>query len=84
MQRTTRRMAGPGADRPPICTTAPPPGVAVGAAYSYDADVLDVDGDAVTFSLPEAPAGMTIVSATGLVEWDFAEPGASTRARASS
>src|SRR5262249_700336 len=37
--------------------------------YSYQATATDPDGDAVTFALSQAPAGMTVNGQSGLVEW---------------
>lgn len=51
---------------------------AVGALYFYQPAANDADGDPLTFSLPEAPAGMTINATTGRVEWT---PTATGRAR---
>jgi|GEM_PF-4779577 len=41
----------------------------VNEAYSYDVQATDVDGDALTYSLVESPAGMTIDAGTGLISW---------------
>ena len=38
-------------------------------AYAYDADAIDVDGDTLTYSLLEAPAGASINAVTGVVSW---------------
>ncbi len=40
-----------------------------GEAYVYDVDASDPDGDVLTYSLVTAPTGMTIDSATGLINW---------------
>jgi len=37
--------------------------------YKYDADASDEENDQLVFSLVDSPNGMTINSATGLVEW---------------
>jgi len=37
--------------------------------YSYDANAQDPDGDTITYSLPQAPLGMTINPSTGLIQW---------------
>jgi hypothetical protein len=44
-------------------------GVAGLGQYAYDADVLDPDGDTLTYSLVVAPTNMTISSVTGLIRW---------------
>ncbi|NEQ42484.1 MAG: tandem-95 repeat protein [Leptolyngbya sp. SIOISBB] len=38
--------------------------------YEYDADAVDLDNDVVSYSLVDAPQGMTIDPETGLIEWD--------------
>ncbi|MAE66546.1 MAG: hypothetical protein CMJ18_19935, partial [Phycisphaeraceae bacterium] len=44
-------------------------GVPTSFVYAYDAEAIDLNGDPLTFSLEQAPAGMTIDAATGLVVW---------------
>ncbi|MCX7257987.1 MAG: tandem-95 repeat protein, partial [Polaromonas sp.] len=39
------------------------------AAFTYDANATDVDGDALTYSLGSAPAWASIDSQTGLIRW---------------
>jgi hypothetical protein len=41
-----------------------------GDVYSYQIKAIDKDGDALTYSLKKAPAGMTIDPSTGLIHWD--------------
>jgi parallel beta-helix repeat protein len=41
----------------------------VGIPYSYDVNASDPNGDALTYALTQAPAAMTINSATGLIAW---------------
>ena len=54
----------------PIFTSAPVLAVTAGQPYTYDANAVDPDaGDTQTFSLPTAPAGMTINAGTGLITW---------------
>ncbi len=43
--------------------------------FVYDADATDPDGDTLTFSLVDAPAGAEIDAATGLVSWLPETPG---------
>ncbi len=44
--------------------------------YSYDVKASDPDGDAISYALVSAPAGMTINGSTGRVEWRVArQPG---------
>ena len=40
-----------------------------GQVFSYDADALDPEAGAVTYSLQAAPSGMSINSSTGMVQW---------------
>src|SRR6056297_1032010 len=62
-------------NRPPVFISSPPTQRPVGAAYSYQAAADDLDGDALSFSLQAAPAGVTVDAGTGLVEWTSAAPG---------
>jgi hypothetical protein len=41
--------------------------------YAYDADGFDPDGDPLTWSLTEAPAGMAINPDTGELSWTVEE-----------
>ena len=55
---------------PPRFTSTPVPEAADGVAYAYQATAEDIDlGDVLTFSLVDAPAGMTIDPQTGLIAW---------------
>lgn len=38
--------------------------------YEYDADAIDPDGDAISYSLIKGPAGMNINSKNGFVTWN--------------
>jgi hypothetical protein len=38
-------------------------------SYGYDVDATDPEGDPVTYSLTQAPAGMTIDPTTGVIDW---------------
>jgi RHS repeat-associated protein len=59
----------PGNRAPTIDSTAPTTAT-VGAPYAYDVEASDPDvGDVLTFSLPLAPAGMSIDPASGLIAW---------------
>ncbi|MGK2905148.1 MAG: putative Ig domain-containing protein [Desulfuromonadales bacterium] len=40
--------------------------------YSYQIEALDPDGDAVTYTLEEAPDGMIVNQASGLITWPLA------------
>lgn len=53
---------------PEITSTAPTTGV-TDEPYAYQATATDADGDTLSWSLANAPAGMTIDATTGLVSW---------------
>jgi subtilisin-like proprotein convertase family protein len=55
---------------PPEINSTPVTTATEDAAYSYDVDATDPDvGDALTFSLDTAPAGMSINASSGLISW---------------
>ncbi|MEK6599874.1 MAG: Ig domain-containing protein [Deltaproteobacteria bacterium] len=58
------------ANRPPEITSLPPVSVSNGK-YLYEVKANDPDGDALVYSLENAPLGMTIDSATGVIHWDI-------------
>ncbi|MBN2363890.1 putative Ig domain-containing protein [candidate division WOR-3 bacterium] len=51
-----------------------PPFVSGGGAYTYQIMSNDHDGDPLSYSLTQAPAGMTI-SGTGLITWEIPSEG---------
>jgi len=51
----------------PTITSTPP--LMVNRTYEYDVRATDPDGDAITFSLSNAPDGMTIDADTGQIRW---------------
>jgi hypothetical protein len=54
----------------PTITSAALTTATANVLYSYDVEASDPDvGDGLTFSLDSAPAGMTISSGTGLIQW---------------
>ncbi|MEJ2590210.1 MAG: putative Ig domain-containing protein, partial [Candidatus Thiodiazotropha sp.] len=53
----------------PTITSTPLSTATEGAAYSYDVNASDADGDTLSYSLTTAPAGMVIDSASGLIAW---------------
>lgn len=53
----------------PVLTSTPATAAAVDLLYLYQPVASDPDGDALYFTLEEAPAGMTIDPATGRVLW---------------
>nr|MDJ0837364.1 PKD domain-containing protein [Acidobacteriota bacterium] len=54
---------------PPVFTSEPVTSVEIGAEYAYPANAVDPDGDTVSYSLLEAPDGMTVDTATGAISW---------------
>jgi CSLREA domain-containing protein len=60
----------------PGFSSAPPSTATVGVPYSYDAQAADPKGACtLTFSLEEAPDGMTIAPASGVVSWTPTDEG---------
>jgi len=53
----------------PIFTSQPVTSLAQFATYNYDANTNDEAGTGASYSLPTAPAGMTINPTTGVVSW---------------
>ncbi|MEM7390807.1 MAG: PKD domain-containing protein, partial [Verrucomicrobiota bacterium] len=53
----------------PRITSIPRNGALLGEVYAYDVEAEDPDEDPLTFSLTEAPFGMTIDTNTGLITW---------------
>ncbi|MEE4638059.1 MAG: putative Ig domain-containing protein [Wenzhouxiangella sp.] len=64
-----------GFNAPPIFTSTPVIQVPIGADYSYQAVVVDPDGDSVSLALLSAPTGLGINSGSGLLSWTNAQPG---------
>ncbi len=60
-------VAGAG-NRAPRITSTPQQLATVGILYAYQVNASDPDGDPLSYSLSQAPAGMTI-SAAGRIEW---------------
>jgi len=59
----------PGGGHAPAITSTPVTTATQGQPYRYSVTAADADGDALTFSLGAAPAGMSIDAETGLVSW---------------
>jgi hypothetical protein len=57
---------------PPIITSEPVPRVEDGK-LTYALKAKDPDGDPIEYTLKNAPRGMTIEPATGLITWEFDE-----------
>ncbi|MBL8339841.1 MAG: tandem-95 repeat protein [Rubrivivax sp.] len=53
----------------PQITSSPVTGATVGAAYSYRVTATDANGDPLSYSLTQAPAGMTINATGGQITW---------------
>ncbi len=68
-QRFLVMVVTPPPNRPPVFSTLPVVSAESEAAYRYDADASDADGDALVFTLTTAPVGMTIDDATGVITW---------------
>jgi hypothetical protein len=58
-----------GLNRPPVFTTEPGTEAIVNKTYTYEAHATDPNGEPLSFSLPTAPAGMTVDAATGRLSW---------------
>ncbi len=57
---------------PPIITSEPSPRIEDGK-LTYALKAEDPDGDPIEYTLKNAPRGMTIEPATGLISWEFGE-----------
>ena len=55
-------------NRAPLISSSPSLAAVTGQPYGYAVQASDPDGDVVTFSLTQAPAGMTM-GATGVIGW---------------
>ena len=53
----------------PVITSTPVTSATKDEPYSYDVNATDSDGDTLVYSLTTKPTGMTINSATGLINW---------------
>jgi len=58
------------ANRPPEIKSTPSTEI-VNGKYTYKVEASDPDGDVLTFSLEESPAGMAIDPAAGIIKWDI-------------
>ena len=57
-------------NHPPVIVSEPVTELVDGASsYQYDVDAIDPDDDELTYSLVDGPAGMTIASDSGIVQW---------------
>ena len=53
----------------PLITSVPITSASVGINYTYHVEASDEDGDTLVYSLSTKPAGMTISSSSGLINW---------------
>src|SRR5690606_10248749 len=61
----------------PVITSAAVTTASEDVAYQYGVTADDIDGDTLSWSLTQAPAGMNIDAATGVISWTPTENGAS-------
>jgi RHS repeat-associated protein len=54
---------------PPEITSTPVTAAEEAQPYSYDVDAVDPEGSALTYYLDQAPDGMSIDAASGLINW---------------
>ena len=59
----------------PVIESDPVTTAKEGAAYTYDVEATDPNGDTLTYSLTVSPTGMTINSTTGVITWTPAAAG---------
>ncbi|MGY6553158.1 MAG: putative Ig domain-containing protein [Wenzhouxiangella sp.] len=69
-------------NQPPYFTSSPVLAAVVGQTWTYAAEAVDPEFEALQFSLAQAPAGMSVDAASGLLEWTPA-PGAAGSAAVS-
>ena len=62
-------VGGAPANNLPTITSTPRQFLRLGFNYDYDVDATDPDGDTLTYSLVDFPAGMTIDGSTGEIFW---------------
>ena len=58
-----------GAKVAPQITSSPLTSATVGVAYAYRVTATDANGDTLSYSLTQAPAGMTINATSGQIAW---------------
>ena len=69
MLKTGATFTVTGVNDDPVITPAAPTTATEDVTYTYSPTATDVDGDSLTWSLPSAPADMTIDSGTGAIFW---------------
>ncbi|MCL1478996.1 MULTISPECIES: putative Ig domain-containing protein [unclassified Marinobacter] len=60
-------------NEPPVISSNPPASARVGQAYRYQVVAEDPESGALTYSLGQAPVGMTIDAGNGSLQWTPAE-----------
>ncbi|MCM3869899.1 MAG: putative Ig domain-containing protein [Pyrinomonadaceae bacterium] len=68
-QPFTIAVTGPGGNQSPLFTSTPPVAIAQGQTLQYDVTATDADGDAVLFTLRQAPVGATLDQFSGRLLW---------------
>ncbi|HEV3341679.1 MAG TPA: putative Ig domain-containing protein, partial [Pirellulales bacterium] len=56
-------------EAPPVITSQPPEPAVTGLPYRYQVLAQDAENNPLTYSLTQAPTGMTIDSKSGLISW---------------
>jgi RHS repeat-associated protein len=74
-QGFTLQVSDSSFNSPPVFTSTPAVQIAIGGNYRYAARASDLDGDALTYSLQAAPAGVLVDAGSGLVSWPRALSG---------
>lgn len=59
----------PSEPQPPVFTSKPVTSAKEGTVYSYSAIATDANGDGITYSIVDAPAGLTIDAVNGHTSW---------------
>ncbi|HUF76768.1 MAG TPA: putative Ig domain-containing protein, partial [Longimicrobiales bacterium] len=71
-------VQGGEANLAPVIESVPGGFTLVGAIFRYQVEALDPDGDSIRFALASSPGGMSMNTATGLVQWTPAAGAAGT------
>lgn len=69
LQQFTVTTRGLGANSPPAIRSTPPTEIGAGQTYLYSVQAEDVEDDALTFALLDAPQGMAVNAQTGEISW---------------
>ncbi|MBB6520016.1 putative Ig domain-containing protein [Pseudoteredinibacter isoporae] len=68
-------VRSPQSNGAPNFVSTPQQNIAIGESWSYQAEAVDPDGDAIQYRFSKAPLGMIIDHQTGLVHWPSATAG---------